>query len=267
MMIAIQLRTFKRPLERMKGDSPESSLRKAIPIRPAEGCPLLTKGVGEAAARVQCGYRNAFSGLNRKLKVRSNSAKTLLSERAVTRKVESILSTLDHIDRVQDLFDCLFEHIPERFDCRDVKYHFVNGTAHPQREGGKDTEDLSNLFFDSLRSYDLIRKAERGADAQSETRYEIHPGAYAMKEEHRYVPIIIENALSHPDRTRVDVLVGYVEIPVTEENRGNLKRSNTIVKQVMRNVRSHLDRIRDALKNREDFLSKLYNRRGFYDLA
>jgi GGDEF domain-containing protein len=195
-------------------------------------------------------------------------------------KIEEILSGLDRVSDIRNLFDYLLYEAPKILGCR-ARFHFIGLGPFLKTVGhGRRTElfdDLSEIFKTSLVAYLSIY-------GNAEGRINAHSGnVFERNEAMEYIPVILENYRTDPGaagrshvrteplHTGTRTVIGYVEAP----KRSNERRSfepEAAARKIMRSLRSHLEEISNGLLMEVhkrnaciDPLTETLNRRGFFE--
>jgi GGDEF domain-containing protein len=221
-----------------------------------------------------------ISQLRAKLRQEKRNRRVMELRNRFHGKIEEILSGLDKVSDIRNLFDYLLYEAPKILGC-EARFHFVGlGPFFKNDRRERRTElfdDLSEIFKTSLVAYLSVCGNAGG-------RINAHSGnAFDQNPEMEYIPIVLENyrtdpgakgrdhARTEPFHTGTRTIIGYVEAP----KRSNERRSfepEAAAKKIMRSLRTHLEEISTGLLMEVhkrnaclDPLTEVLNRRGFFE--
>lgn len=190
--------------------------------------------------------------------------------------IEDVLSDIDRIDSIADLFEYTLERLPGKLG-QGTRLHFVGMSDYLAVESeayrrNPQVTDLGEIFRNALSAY-LLSRFDKEYVSKTD-HYDIHLGNLQGKRKDReYFPITIENSVlgGTKDRT-VDVTIGYVELPIPKPGHDRSVDPHEQIRKVMRAFKARLKDVQALLlieeRTRlacEDPLTGVTNRRGFFE--
>ena len=183
-------------------------------------------------------------------------------------QVEEILTEMDAIDSISELFVFLFDRIPNFFQV-PFRYHFLHIDKPYRRE--EDIRNLSHIFRAGVKEFFAPESPHQ--ELIETVPVTIHPAeSMIFEDEKNYLPLVLENAIiGAKQKEGGGTLLGYVEFERKDDPPEFLERRARIIQKILRSVRTHLERIRSyilleehSLLAYQDHLTEIYNRRGFF---